>query len=145
MRGSLAPPHPNSIYQLHISSYRPPTNTYCAVYKIIQVVRLCVTYTSCPGTFSRATCLTRAYCMGNLHLRTYASLNTFISWSLIDYSSAVILVFRTWAIWGRNSKLAIGLLALLHILAIPTAFFAHIGLGHVECTPSSSNLSQTQN
>jgi len=59
-----------------------------------------------------------------------------IMWGIVI--AELVLVFRTWAIWGRNSKLAVGLLLLLCVLAIPTAFFAYGGLVHIEFGPSPS-------
>jgi len=56
------------------------------------------------------------------------------------FIAELILVFRTWAIWGKSSKLALSLLAFLCCLAIPTGIIAYIGLNSVEFSPSPSLL-----
>ncbi|KAF8590890.1 hypothetical protein K439DRAFT_1657008, partial [Ramaria rubella] len=57
-----------------------------------------------------------------------------IIWGMVV--SELILVFRTWAIWGQSNKVAITLLSLVAILAIPTGFFAYWGLKQVTFGPS---------
>lgn len=49
------------------------------------------------------------------------------------YVVAVVLVFRTWAIWGRNSKMAISLLVFGVSLAVPICLLAHFGLANIQC------------
>ena len=62
------------------------------------------------------------------------------------YSSAralvvvVVLVFRTWAILGRRSRLAFALLALLGALVLPTGVLAYFGLAHIKCASRGSVL-----
>jgi len=44
----------------------------------------------------------------------------------------LVLIFRTWAIWSQNLKLAIGLPVLLLLFAIPAGYLTHIGLTSVD-------------
>jgi len=58
-----------------------------------------------------------------------------IMWGVVI--AELVLVFRTWAIWGQNSKVLVGVLLLLALLSIPTGIFAtYNGLLHVQFGPS---------
>ncbi|KAF8485448.1 hypothetical protein JB92DRAFT_3101514 [Gautieria morchelliformis] len=51
----------------------------------------------------------------------------------------LILVFRTWAIWGQQSRLPACLLLLLGIMAIPTVVFVYRGLAPVKFVRSPNS------
>jgi hypothetical protein len=70
----------------------------------------------------------------NVGRRMYAS--WYITPAKSITSFAVILVFRTWAIWGQRSRLPTCLLLFLGIIAIPTAVFVYRGLAPVKCAPT---------
>jgi len=59
-----------------------------------------------------------------------------IIWGI--FLAELILVFRTWAFWNRDRRLAIGLLAFLTLLGLPAAIFTYVGLDPVEFGPSPS-------
>jgi hypothetical protein len=46
----------------------------------------------------------------------------------------VVLVFRTWAIWGKNNRIAIALLALIFTMMIPIGVFTHLSAASLKCT-----------
>lgn len=48
--------------------------------------------------------------------------------SKVASSYTVVLIFRTWAIWGRSNKLATFLLCFSGLLIVPTIIFAKKGL-----------------
>ncbi|KAF8530549.1 hypothetical protein BU17DRAFT_60258 [Hysterangium stoloniferum] len=47
-----------------------------------------------------------------------------------------ILVFRTWAVWGKNSAVGISLLCAAFILACPIGYFAYHGISPITYGPS---------
>ncbi|KAF8582169.1 hypothetical protein K439DRAFT_1351914, partial [Ramaria rubella] len=47
----------------------------------------------------------------------------------------VILIFRTWAIWNRDNKVALGLVAFLLTMATPAGYLTHRGLTSIQCRP----------
>lgn len=51
----------------------------------------------------------------------------------VDIVHSVILIFRTWAIWGQKRKVAFGLPILLVVVVIPLAYLTRIGLTSVTC------------
>ena len=50
-----------------------------------------------------------------------------------DCGSPVVMVFRTWALWGRGSKVVIYLSLTLIVLVIPYIYFANDALSSLEC------------
>jgi len=46
----------------------------------------------------------------------------------------VVLVFRTWAIWGQSRKVAIGLAVLFVVVVAPLAYLTEVGLTSVKCS-----------
>ncbi|KAF8519815.1 hypothetical protein JB92DRAFT_2896880 [Gautieria morchelliformis] len=52
-----------------------------------------------------------------------------VVWMLVAgmFVSELVLVFRTWAIWGKSNRVAITLLALIVTMTIPIGVFTHLG------------------
>ncbi|KAF8515977.1 hypothetical protein BU17DRAFT_67640 [Hysterangium stoloniferum] len=62
------------------------------------------------------------------------------SFSQINRHLAVVLVFRTWAVWGKNSKVMISLLFAALLMACPTGYFVYHGLSSTTFGPSPSGV-----
>jgi hypothetical protein len=45
----------------------------------------------------------------------------------------VVLIYRTWAVWGRDSKYFRGAFVILNVFAIPVVYFSYKGLAHTKC------------
>ena len=61
------------------------------------------------------------------------------SFSSSDSIYLVILIFRTWVIWGKNRRVAIVLPILLVIGLIPLVYLTRIGLTSITCLFSHSS------
>ncbi|KAF8530548.1 hypothetical protein BU17DRAFT_60257 [Hysterangium stoloniferum] len=53
-----------------------------------------------------------------------------------------VLVFRTWAVWGKNSTVGISLLCAAFILACPTGYFTYYGFSQIKFGPSPRDVNE---
>ena len=51
-----------------------------------------------------------------------------------SFVDLVVLIFRTWAIWGRSRKVAVGLAVLLGVVLVPLGYLTEMGLAAVKCS-----------
>ncbi|KAF8532562.1 hypothetical protein JB92DRAFT_2841171 [Gautieria morchelliformis] len=62
-----------------------------------------------------------------------------VSGSLIVWGMAIaelVLIYRTWAIWGRDSKFFCGAFVMLSALATPIVYFSYKEFAHIKFDPS---------
>jgi len=108
----------------------------CLVFTALRHLHVSVTSLLAVQSFA-LTDIDRDGCFGHTDRRKYVVPNCSCGF-FINHPSVVSLIYRTWAVWGRDSKIVIGLVSLEATLGILAIVFVHSG--HTKAEGTSTRL-----